>query len=425
VAVRMKGDVRDYYIANDLQPQGSQYGYLDTNGKSVELIVPTDGAGLVEWRGGAGTTWQVTLIAFIGNLAPTIDSEAPAGGAERLDVDISFSCHDDADVAPLTMDIDLTDPLAVVHNSMINGVWQLGYNGDVDGNATKGFGVVLDTHPDFMPGLWTVDVYVEDFPGLSATSSWTFTVDSMAVVEVIQSSINSIDITFDEEPLHLDPSGDEDGVNLSLYSLSGPAAPNPVRLLQIAEYIGSNTIRLYTDGPLVPGQSYTMGYGGITAVSGAMLWPTTGSATWTAFGADESPAPARLERSRWDIRNPQTSRDAGGVELGTMAVDEEGDVDVETGRAYLRKRIMRRLSTSKGAFAHLPNYGIELNTKELCRPAQLRRLQQDVEAQVAEEPDVVSVRAAVSSPSPGIVWVRLKVRDSLGEFTMEMTLGDE
>ena len=127
-----------------------------------------------------------------------------------------------------------------------------------------------------------------------------------------------------------------------------------------------------------------------------------------------------------DIRNPQATRDAPqGEPLGTFIIDADGDIGIESGRMYLRKRIFRRLSTPKGSMFHDPNYGVMPQLKGLYRPADLRKLVQDVEAQVKSEPDVIACRATVRELTPGVVVCELKVTDKLGVFDVSTGLWSE
>lgn len=126
---------------------------------------------------------------------------------------------------------------------------------------------------------------------------------------------------------------------------------------------------------------------------------------------------------RVDIANPQTERDTPqGATLGTFAVTDTGDLDNDHGRAYLRKRIFRRLSTMKGAFFHLAGYGLKPPGKKLYTPTTIRRLKVDIELQVRQEPGVLGVTATVTEVTPGVVAVKLRVQDDNGSFELEGAL---
>lgn len=238
----------------------------------------------------------------------------------------------------------------------------------------------------------------------------------------IQKTLNTVEITFVLDPRHTDPYDPTDCLNLDNYSVVGPVVLYPDRIIQFVEYIGDNTVRVWFDGNLVSGESYEIIVSNLVSVDDIAL-DSPASTTLTAFYEDRAPIPLRFEEAdSWDIANPQVARDAQGFSLGTIGADEEGDVAVEARRASLRKRVIRRCTTGKGSFAHLAGYGLNPGEKKLLRPSELRRLQQDAEAQVAAEPDVVAVRAMVSQPSPGVVWLSLVVEDRQGQFTISTLL---
>lgn len=129
-----------------------------------------------------------------------------------------------------------------------------------------------------------------------------------------------------------------------------------------------------------------------------------------------------------DIANPQTLRGAvaSGLSvpdaealLGTFRVDAQGDYAFDEGIETLRKRVIRRLITAKGGFAHLPNYGVGIPTlgKRLAVAANLATVAADAEAQIASEPDVadVGVRAIIDPTTPSVVRFQVRVRTKEGK----------
>jgi len=247
----------------------------------------------------------------------------------------------------------------------------------------------------------------------------------LGLTRLWQSSLNTVDIELDHEPRHLDPADPRDALYLPAYTVTGPASP--ARLVQAVTYVGDNTLRLWFDGELVEGASYSLSITGLVSIEGFALSPDPMSGSFVAYGPDRRPVPLREHpAARFDLRNPQVERDAPvGEPLGTFVIDTEGDLDIEGARAYLRKRIFRRLSTRRGTMLHEPGYGLLLRDAGLYRPAALRALQQDIEAQLRAEPDVRSARATVSQLAPGVVYCRLKVTDDLGLVELDMMLRGE
>lgn len=127
-----------------------------------------------------------------------------------------------------------------------------------------------------------------------------------------------------------------------------------------------------------------------------------------------------------DVANPQT-RDAmldplpdpnNPRNLGTFVVDDTGDLAFDEGLTSLKKRILRRLVTTPGAFLHLPGYGVGIPTygKQLGQAAVLARLAADSESQIAREPEVarVRVRPVLDQNNPGLVRFQVLVRTKVG-----------
>lgn len=134
----------------------------------------------------------------------------------------------------------------------------------------------------------------------------------------------------------------------------------------------------------------------------------------------EAGAPVR------DVANPQT-RSAmldplpdpnDPMNLGTFNVDDTGDYAFDEGLVSLKKRILRRLVTSPGAFLHLPGYGVGVPDygKRLAQAAVLSTISAAAEAQIGLEPEVakVAVRPLLDANNPGIVRFQVLVRTKVG-----------
>jgi hypothetical protein len=190
------------------------------------------------------------------------------------------------------------------------------------------------------------------------------------------------------------------------------------------ERISETRIRIYTDRPF---SSYGTGY----AITTNRLISTGGEdlpgGVFYFLGSLQGLLPPLQEfaiRSR-DFANPQTLRslldplpDTTTVEqLGTYPVDETGDYAVDEGIANLRKRVVRRLTTRRGSFAHMPTYGTiaHENVKRLGRPGVRAMIANDAEMQIREEPDVVACSVSVELPEPGVIRYRIRVKVRSGQ----------
>lgn len=109
-----------------------------------------------------------------------------------------------------------------------------------------------------------------------------------------------------------------------------------------------------------------------------------------------------------------------------VPVDASGDVAVERGLDSLRKRILRRLLTRRGAFAHLPGYGVGIpaEIKRLATPSVRARIVADAEAQCRREPEVESAEARLDpiAEEPGAWRLSVRVRARAGSLSVGTVL---
>lgn len=125
-----------------------------------------------------------------------------------------------------------------------------------------------------------------------------------------------------------------------------------------------------------------------------------------------------------DIANPQTfaSNDTSADQtwvLGTYHVDETGDYASDSGLPNLKKRIYRRLMTRKGAFAHMPDYGVGVadEGKRLNTATVQQRIIAEAERQILQEPDVDRVRVSIliDRNEPSLVRFIVLVKTKAGQ----------
>ena len=130
----------------------------------------------------------------------------------------------------------------------------------------------------------------------------------------------------------------------------------------------------------------------------------------------------------YDIANPQLVRDAGIVDpppLGQYQVNDRGDFGLDNRLTGLRKRILRRISTERGGFFHLPDYGLAQPIKGPIRPSVLVSLAADARIQIEREPEVVRAQVSVvqlrGNPNVVVVAVRAQTVNGL-DVTANQTL---
>lgn len=232
-----------------------------------------------------------------------------------------------------------------------------------------------------------------------------------------QVALNAAAVRFSEAVLMFDPRGETDALNVANYDLSGSIGiPGLQCVLRGSD---DEEVVLYFDGE-VPQNALVRVLVHDVVAAGVPVGVLPTTLSFTAYGPEHaSPAIREITYPRVDIDNPQTPDDAPqGAPLGTIPITDTGDLGNVSGRAYLRKRIFRRLATMRDGFVLLENYGLRPTSKGLVRPSEMRRLQTDAEAQVRAEPGVVAVRASVTEVKPGLVALLLVVTDDEGSFEM-------
>lgn len=216
-----------------------------------------------------------------------------------------------------------------------------------------------------------------------------------------------------------------------------PVSPAVAELATVEGAMGQ-AIDLTVDRMFSPYPAeYVVVVNGLRATTGEVLTPGRTSFQFyglAEFVPDLTPGEILV---RGDIANPQT-REAVGVgvalseitALGSYPVDETGDYALDQGLTSYRKRIFRRLTTRRGAFAHLPDYGVGLveQVKKLARAGTREALAAEAEAQIRQEPETAAVSVTVSQSltEPGlsffVVRARTKANDGVN-LSVPITIG--
>jgi hypothetical protein len=123
-----------------------------------------------------------------------------------------------------------------------------------------------------------------------------------------------------------------------------------------------------------------------------------------------------------DLANPPFQLGRGLGAAGALMIGPDGDYDTEAGPALIRKLLLRRLGTPRGAIRHLPNYGVGLIVKEpVASSGDLVALRTEIESQSLEEPDVAAAQARLVMDRSGVLIVQLNARPKVGAaFTIRM-----
>jgi hypothetical protein len=192
---------------------------------------------------------------------------------------------------------------------------------------------------------------------------------------------------------------------------------------------------LTVDRPMSPWPArYIVAVNQLVSVEGALLLPGATSKTVVAVYRALRPQNAATPSPSRDIANPQTylaqldpiPQAGDPLALGVIPLDASGDYAFDEGVTQLKKRVIRRLLTTKGAFPAIPNYGIGIPSygKKLGTAAIRQQLCEEAMTQLKLEPDVADVRVTAFSdprtPSVTVFRIRIRVAGSQGNVTFDV-----
>lgn len=102
--------------------------------------------------------------------------------------------------------------------------------------------------------------------------------------------------------------------------------------------------------------------------------------------------------------------------LGSIPVDDTGDYAFDDGITALKKRVLRRIFSKRGGFAHLPNYGIDIASygKKLSTTHTRAQLAAETERQLASEPEIAKVAVRFAQIKPGLFRMDILCRTRQG-----------
>jgi hypothetical protein len=201
----------------------------------------------------------------------------------------------------------------------------------------------------------------------------------------------------------------------------------PVTAVEVKKVIGQPTkLDLITDRPFTPYPAkYTVKVTGVaTGTPPAFMLINVAFTSFTFFSNFKLLNRPVLEtgyKSR-DFASPQDRaamfdplpNPDDPLNLGTFVVDDLGDYAFDEGITSFKKRVIRRIISMKQSFAHMPEYGIGIQTygKRLQLAGIRSNLIADIEQQIAREPEAVRVRATIDQDSrvPSLFYARVAVQ---------------
>lgn len=279
--------------------------------------------------------------------------------------------------------------------------------------------------------------------GAWGSTPWGSGEDAPRLLSATALRENLVRLTFDTVVLYDRTGSPRDGSRRSLYAVTPVAgtagfdgeAARPV-LVGRADRGGEGgaQIDLWLDRALThfPARYLAIAHG-VYGASGVPIDPTATSASFLGVRAGKAPRDASTGALAIgaDIALPQTeaaalAARASGALLGSYAVDATGDFAFDQGVQSLTKRILRRLFSEPGAYAHLgATYGAGLRglVKKLATPNARAEIQRVAAQQAKAEPEVADASAALRQVSAGAWELRLSVRTRFAqEFSIPVPL---
>jgi hypothetical protein len=248
---------------------------------------------------------------------------------------------------------------------------------------------------------------------------------AFAISGAVAISTRTVRVTLTSEPQHLSSAAPGDALNPSTWTIvrrdtgvaftvlsivdSGTTAPSTVFDVTVLEDLAPHLV------------THRVSSLTLRSAGGA----TIGLPNFADFDGVVVASTAPTRTAQIDMRNDPvpTARSVPTVG-GTLTITAAGDYGNVTGKDLLRKLIIRRLTTRKGGFKHLPTYGVGLRAKEPLPIADLAKLKADIEREVQKEPEVTAVRARLEMRQHGVLLVTLDVRADLptGSDTISVRL---
>jgi hypothetical protein len=288
--------------------------------------------------------------------------------------------------------------------------------------------------PPVVPGGWGAGSW-----GGSGWGGATFTPGgAFAAVGAFAPAENVVRLLFTQVPYYSEIFDEYDASDAAHYGVTPVAGSsgwdgNPARPVSPVQVLVStaqaNALDVYLDRPMSPYPSrYVISYEGLASANLGVLLPP-GQFTVVGLYRRLQPQSEDVVLPTTDLANPQTVSAIQGsgvgaalgpaAALGVFNVDDSGDYAFDAGVQTVKKRILRRGVTDKGAFAHLPaTYGVGLLSacKTLGIPAKRNAYAADYASQIMQEPEVVSATVtAIQDPvTPSLVHFVITAKTRTG-----------
>lgn len=238
---------------------------------------------------------------------------------------------------------------------------------------------------------------------------------TISVLAAWATSTHGVRVLLTGEPLHSDQFATGDALNSLTWSVVDVSGSRTLTVVA-ATMNDSTSLDLVTLEPLGDHlANHTVTAVGLLSIDVlALTSPDSASFVGVVQSVDPVDVTQGDFRDR-DLANPPFSSARTFGAGGTLVISSDGDFETDTGQTLTRKLIVRRLSTKRGSFRHLPNYGIsEIFEKEPLSGGQLITALRDIEDQCLQEPDVTNAVAQGTLDRQGILIIKLSVTSATG-----------
>lgn len=228
---------------------------------------------------------------------------------------------------------------------------------------------------------------------------------TVALVQAIAISTRTVEVTLTNPPLATSPQLAGDALNPATWVITRLDTGDPftpIFVLQVSPTVFDITV----DRNFAPWQ--------VThRVNAAALLqpdysPIVAPTTEDFAGVTSSDTGKSIQTGPRDLVNLQTPINPVG---GTLQINAGGDYVTESGAAYVKKLILRRLYSTPGDWFHLPDYGLGLRINVPMGTADLVKLKQRVVQQVLLEREVLACTCDVTViPADGTFIFTIKAQ---------------
>lgn len=241
--------------------------------------------------------------------------------------------------------------------------------------------------------------------GVSAWGTSPFGSGSLSIVSAVAIDTRTVRVILSAPPLAVSPIGIGDALNPETWQIVRNDTGFSFTLLEVEAFDPPYAFDIFTLEDI--GSffvQHTVSSTTLREPSDSLIVTPT-SANFQGVSVAINPQAPYATRDLQNVQ-PKTVAAVGG----TLSIGSNGDYKNVQGDELVKKLLFRRLSSSKGAYYHLPNYGLGQEPKDLIPSATLPRLQTEIERQALLEPEVDSVAVSLTLRKEGALIVSLKAK---------------